>query len=583
MRVVFRADASQEIGSGHVARCLVIARLLRARGAQVSFLCRELQGHLCDFVERQGFEVHRLPRPEAPLAPGFARLAHAAWLGVSWEEDAAQAAAYLSALPAPPDWLVVDHYALDARWEEALRPHFNRLMVIDDLADRPHACDLLLDQNLHPGFEHRYEALVPAGCRLLLGSRFALLRPEFAWARRDLRLRSGALSRLLVFYGGSDPTNETLKALRALRSLADPAWRIDVVLGAANPHREAIEAFCRDWPQVALHTQVDRMAELMASADLALGAGGVTTWERAALGLPCVASAIAYNQESILRGAAEAGILFNLGKVEDVTEEAIAAAIENLAADPAALQAMGEAGRARVDEWGAFRVLAELGAASYRITVVSDASSWINAHVPEFVRMLEAQGHHVSWVHEVARIPAGDFVFYWGCGQIVSAEVLARNRHNLVIHESALPHGKGWSPLTWQILEGRAEVPVTLFEAMPAVDSGPIYLRGTMRFRGTELVDELRAIQAQETLRLSLAFIEGYPEVVHQASPQLGDATYYPRRTREDSRLDPERSLADQMNLLRVVDNERYPAFFDWGGERYVLAVHKADAPQKGA
>ncbi|MNX53252.1 UDP-2,4-diacetamido-2,4,6-trideoxy-beta-L-altropyranose hydrolase [compost metagenome] len=577
-----RADASQVIGSGHVARCLVIARLLRARGAEVTFLMRELVGHMADIVEAQGFAVHRLPAPAAPLVLDEADLAHAAWLGVPWEEDAAQVGAFVQGLPERPDWLVTDHYALDARWEETLRPHVGRLMVVDDLADRPHACDVLLDQNLHPGFEHRYAGLVPEGCRVLLGPRYALLRPEFAWSMREAPPRSGALSRLLVFYGGSDPSNETLKALRALRPIARPDWSVDVVVGAANPHHAAIAAFCADWPQARLHRQVDRMAELMAAADLALGAGGVTTWERAALGLPCVASAIAQNQFSILAGAAEAGMLVNLGPSEGVSAEAIAEAVARLAADPAALQAMAARGRAQVDPWGAYRVLAELGAASYRITVVSDASSWINAYVPEFVGMLEAQGHALTWVHEVARIPEGDFAFYWGCGQLVPPELLARNRHNLVVHESALPHGKGWSPLTWQVLEGRQEIPVTLFEAMPAVDSGVIYLQGTLRLRGNELVDELREGQARETLRLSLAFLEAYPEVVRRARHQQGEATYYPRRTREDSRLDPHRSLAEQFNLLRVVDNERYPAFFDWEGERYELAIRRVQAPQKG-
>jgi methionyl-tRNA formyltransferase len=191
------------------------------------------------------------------------------------------------------------------------------------------------------------------------------------------------------------------------------------------------------------------------------------------------------------------------------------------------------------------------------------------------VTMLKDRGHIVLWVHDVAEIPQGDFVFYVGCGQIVPTSILARNRHNLVIHESAIPQGKGWSPLTWQILEGKNEIPITLFEATEKVDNGTIYLTDTMLFNGTELVDELRSEQAAKSIELFLKFIDGYPDVVVNGRQPQGESSYYPRRTPVNSRLDIYKTIAEQFHLLRVVDNEQYPAYFEINGEVYTLKIYK--------
>ena len=179
MRVVFRADASVTIGTGHVMRCLTLAEALRKAGAEVAFVCRELDGNLAGLIEARGFDVHVLPPLEPPTDP-------LTWTAAHWHEDAAQTASFLKTRA---DWLVVDHFALEHRWEKEMREHANRLMVIDDLADRVHDCDLLLDQNYlqEPA---RYDTLVPAHCRKLLGPAYALLRDEFrrareAWPRED--------------------------------------------------------------------------------------------------------------------------------------------------------------------------------------------------------------------------------------------------------------------------------------------------------------------------------------------------------------------------------------------------------------
>jgi len=212
---------------------------------------------------------------------------------------------------------------------------------------------------------------------------------------------------------------------------------------------------------------------------------------------------------------------------------------------------------------------------NFSISIVSDQASWINQYLPDLVQDLTLKGHLVQILHHVTGIPKGDFVFYLSCGQIVPPEILKRNRHNLVVHESALPQGRGWSPLTWQILEGKNSVPITLFEAAEKVDSGTIYLQDLMVFSGQELVDELRQAQAKATFSLCLQFVQSYPKIIAQGKEQMGEASYYPRRTPKDSELDLDKPLREQFNLLRVVDNEKYPAFFDMNGDRYILKIEK--------
>ena len=184
-----------------------------------------------------------------------------------------------------------------------------------------------------------------------------------------------------------------------------------------------------------------------------------------------------------------------------------------------------------------------------------------------------SQEHRVVVLPHFDRINSYEIVFLLSCSELIPETELKRNRHNLVVHASRLPKGKGWSPMTWQILEGASHFPVTLFEAVAAVDAGPIYLQREMQFDGTELVDDLRRIMGKAIVALCLEFVNRYPDVLDGARAQTGTESFYPRRRPKDSRIDIDKTLREQINLLRVVDNERYPAFFEWRGRRYRLAV----------
>ncbi|MDM4772062.1 UDP-2,4-diacetamido-2,4,6-trideoxy-beta-L-altropyranose hydrolase [Solimonas sp. SE-A11] len=362
-RIAIRVDASLLMGTGHVMRCLTLAAALRSRGAEVLFLSRELPGHLHGLIRDQGHALHVLPPPRSPLPEGGA-LAHAAWLGVPMELDAEECRRALEPLGGI-EWMIVDHYAIDAGWQRKLRRVARRMAVIDDLADRHHDADLLLDQALLPDAEERYASLLPAGCIRLLGPDYALLRAEFVAARPQVQPRE-QLRRLLVFLGGVDAGGYTALALEALARSVLRDRPADVVVGASNPAAASLREYCARQPGLQFHQQVDNMAELMRAADLSIGAGGSTTWERACMGLPSVILVVADNQ----RPSAEAmGAAGKAWVVEAVGLDAVSLArqLDAIAADPAHFRQVSRLNLELADGRGAERVARRLLAPEVRL------------------------------------------------------------------------------------------------------------------------------------------------------------------------------------------------------------------------
>ena len=354
--LIIRTDSSVQIGTGHVMRCLTLADELRWHGAEVVFVCREFTGNLRGYIEEKGYIVHCLPVSDAPEQGDQnieTSLKHAAWLGADWQTDVEQVKEIIKGLESPPGWLVVDHYALDERWERYLRPYVKKIMVIDDLADRAHDCDLLLDQNFYENLESRYDDLTSPQCKKLLGPKHALLRSEFKEARKNLRKRDGHVRRIMIFFGGSDPTNETTKALEAISMLNRPDIAVDVVVGSANPNKDKINKLCASITNVTYHCQVSNMAKLMADADLFIGGGGSTTWERCCLGLPGLIMAVASNQDAIAVGCNEAGIGIYINKSKDISPHQIQIEIEKMLLNRNTLINLGKKAANMVDGKGA--------------------------------------------------------------------------------------------------------------------------------------------------------------------------------------------------------------------------------------
>jgi len=308
MKVVFRVDASLQIGIGHVMRCLTLAQALKENGANVEFICRKHEGSLINKIRSNGFVVHELKVFEEAEVDN--KLAHSHWLGVTQQQDADDCINILKAEKL--DWLIVDHYALDEQWQKRLKPCYEKLMVIDDLADRQFDCDILLDQTFGRQQED-YLALTPEDCKLLLGSQYALLRPEFVeWRGISLERRSKPeFKQLLINMGGVDVDNVTEKVLDELTICNLPNdLKITVVMGGSAPHLESIKSKAIVLPyKTEVKVDVGNMAEIMSNSDVAIGASGSTTWERCCLGLPTIQVITANNQSVLAKSLDKAGVI----------------------------------------------------------------------------------------------------------------------------------------------------------------------------------------------------------------------------------------------------------------------------------
>lgn len=316
MKVLFRADASVRIGSGHVMRCLALAQELTALGGECHFVCRQTDGNLNDVISQLGYPLYTLTG------------------AADEQQDAAQT---LQQLTQSYQLLIVDHYALAQQYCSALRQRCEYIMVIDDLANRLHDCDMLLDQNLLPQAEQRYAELVPVHCETLLGPRFALLRQEFYQP-----VKHRLPNHILIGFGGSDEQNLTTIAIKALQQLKSGLFTADIVIGANNPWRADITQQLACLPNVQLHVQCNYMATLMYRARLMLGAGGASHWERCICGLPGLVVTVAENQQATTAYLDHLGACVWLGQAAEMSAEFFAEQLCYYLSQPALLDDIGQ-------------------------------------------------------------------------------------------------------------------------------------------------------------------------------------------------------------------------------------------------
>lgn len=343
MRFVFRVDASVNIGTGHVVRCLTLAKAFPQ--AEVTFICRRTSGNMMAFIREQGFSVLELPAVllkdettgiEAVFSDDIQQTEASECLNLLVEDDYSL--------------LIVDHYRLSAAFSLIMRNKFHKIMIVDDLANRIHDADILLDQNLLPAYKTRYQGLINEQTLALLGPQYALLREEFYSLHKhknDVLPQDSPESKLciLVFFGGSDADNVTSKALQGIRLLAEKGvltwFEVDVVLGSSNPWKESLYREFDDCAFFNWHVQCDYMAMLMAKATLALGAGGSTHWERCIMGLASLIVTVADNQVESTKYLASKGVCVWLGDAKNVSSADIAMAIESVLLAPETLIEMG--------------------------------------------------------------------------------------------------------------------------------------------------------------------------------------------------------------------------------------------------
>ncbi|WP_047710169.1 UDP-2,4-diacetamido-2,4,6-trideoxy-beta-L-altropyranose hydrolase [Pectobacterium atrosepticum] len=354
-KYLFRADASIDIGSGHIMRCMTLANALRSSGHDIYFICRDLPGHLSAVLEKNditysliGSSIVSEQDTQEPV------YAHSAWLTVSQKTDFLQSKNIIADYQ--PDWIVIDHYALSSIWQEKAREFGAKICIIDDLADRPHQADVLIDQNLGRKKSDYYD-LVPSYCQLLIGPQYALLRPEFKlWREASLKRRSEIknVQHILVNLGGVDKDNITEKILLALANAnsLDKSVSITVVMGETAPHLHRIIEKSAQMPyKTQLLCGVNNMAELMTHADLAIGAAGSTSWERCCLGLPTIIIVLADNQKDIAKNLMDLGAVATIEKDKNSIEKCL------MKLSSESLSDMSKKSRALVDGLGVERVI----------------------------------------------------------------------------------------------------------------------------------------------------------------------------------------------------------------------------------
>ena len=324
-------------------------------GGQVMFLSAPATGPWRATVESRGHSFSVLPLGETAVRDSTPPHAH--W--APWGQQA-DAAAVVEFLHDPVDLLIVDHYAFDARWERATRSVGRRLLVIDDLADRDHDCDILLDHNPQDELGSRYETLLPLHTVRLIGPHYALLRPEFINARAGRNPRDGTIRRIMVFMGGTDPVLATPMILAVL-SLPDfSALPVDIATSAANNNLSVVESAAAVRGNVSIHVDTPSIADLFAAADLAIGAGGVAMMERCCVGLPTVALSIAENQKQGLEWLSHRGVIHYLGDFNDLTDQRLADALRHLLSSPDEMRLMASRAGALVDGLGTDRIVSVL-------------------------------------------------------------------------------------------------------------------------------------------------------------------------------------------------------------------------------
>lgn len=396
MRILIRSDASPTIGSGHIARLLPLARILRKQGVHVAFACRELPGHRLDSLAAEGFETFALPEryPEEDPQQAIESM-------LPWQADIA-ALGVLLENQASFDWVLVDHYGLDHHWQTAARRWAPRIAAVDDLATRTYDVDLLLNQNLS-GTAEAYAGLIGPDCRTLLGPRFAMLRDEFSCPAIAIKPQA---KRVLVNFGGFDAAMQTHHAMQALTDFHE--LDVDFVAGADNPAWDAMHALAADRPNWRLHSFVCDFYRLMTEADLFVGAGGGTSWERAAMGLPTICIAVSNNQQANGEVMATSGAHVFLGAREQVSVEQLRQAIGFVAGNQGLRQSLAEHSRRLVDGRGAQRVAAALVGAvlPLREATLDDASLLFDGRNADAVRRWSLDSRLLDWPSHQAWLAA---------------------------------------------------------------------------------------------------------------------------------------------------------------------------------
>jgi UDP-2,4-diacetamido-2,4,6-trideoxy-beta-L-altropyranose hydrolase len=474
VNVAFRVDASAAVGVGHFMRCHRLAVALLRLGASVKFVMRQATFGSLESLAAAGIDV---------------ALDRAGTAGPDVDDDAAWTRGAIGDIKW--NWLVVDHYNLDHRWESAVAAHADRVMVIDDVADRAHVCDLLVDVNAYQEPERRYVGLVPESCALLLGPKYALIDDEFAKRHRQSRVRTGPVTRVYVGFGGGDQDDYTGRAVEGLAALTGQSWDVDVVVGGAYPYRDRLVERCRALG-FALHVQPPSMASIMAAADLAIGGGGSMTWERSCVGVPTLAFVMAENQRLVVTDGAALGLLYAPDASSDVIDT-VTRHVRCLAENEALRTRLSRTALNLVDGLGVSRVVRAMSAPRVGIRAAqnSDARFVFDCRNHPAVRAVSRNDAEISWADHQR----------W-----FAAALQHPNRHVFIGEIDGRPIGS----VRFDVSDATAEVSISVHPSQHGAGIGRALLAGA-ELAVSRTRPELRELSAAvlDGNRPSMALFEG--------------------------------------------------------------------------
>ena len=350
-----RVDSSPEIGIGHIMRCLTLAQELKNNFDKVIFLTRKDSDYFMKTITENGFEVFLLPAQTIKPPKNLHEL----------NDYSDIIKNLITTYTKNKNYLLIDHYEVDSDFESSLKNTFEKIFVIDDLANRKHNCDLLIDQNYYRDLNHRYEKLIPNGAITLLGPKYAIIRPEFRRINKKTIKKNSQIKKILVSFGGSDPTNECKKALDALCSIESSQFEIIVVAGIYNHKFEQLQKLYEKYSHIKIFRHVNDLSRLMLDSDLFIGAGGTTTWERLYMGLPSIVTIISDDQKESTELLSDTKHVINLGLAKYVETKTYVQAIQK--SSPDLLYSMSLNNQKLVDGNGCSRIKKQI------IELISDS------------------------------------------------------------------------------------------------------------------------------------------------------------------------------------------------------------------
>tara|TARA_B100001123_G_C15340166_1_gene1034504 strand:- start:1270 stop:2346 length:1077 start_codon:yes stop_codon:yes gene_type:complete len=350
LNIFFRTDSSLSIGTGHLNRCINLADELKKMNNNIFFISRNLPGNSNFIIKKRRYPILSLPKPtNYSITDNYND-----WLGIPWFEDLNQTIKVISKLNKVVHWMIIDHYSLDQNWESNIRNIAKKVLVIDGPIHNKHYCDILLNSNYLKKSNNHYIKKINYDCKLLLGSKYCLIKNEKKLLKNKKNEKK--YIRLLIFYGGIDINNQTLRALKSIKHIRNKLVYTNLVIGKNNPNKKELLRYSKNLKNIKVHIQTKKMYDLITNSDIGLCAGGINTWERLYLGLPSIVTAVSKNQESSLKKLNTTNSIVYLGSYQNVTIKKISENINLLLKNKSRLKNMSKIGKKLVDGRGVQRV-----------------------------------------------------------------------------------------------------------------------------------------------------------------------------------------------------------------------------------